>query len=346
MKEFESPGIKWDGAQLHLLDQTRLPGEMIYFSVEDLDTAVAAIKELKVRGAPAIGVAAAYSLYAILAKETYKNSEEFFSAAGRIGAVLKESRPTAVNLTWAVDRMLKKINQEQSIPEILTSLRNEAESIHREDKDLCSRIGLNGIGLIKPGINIITHCNAGSLATSGIGTATAPMYTAHKKGIPFRVFCDETRPLLQGARLTAWELSRAGIEAVLICDNMAASLMAGGNADLVIVGTDRVAANGDAANKIGTLGLAVLARHFGIPFYVACPGSTVDLSLATGKEIPIEERDGLEVRGFGGVLTAPESIDTWNPAFDVTPHELITGIITEKEIVYPPFKERLKYLYE
>ena len=229
--------------------------------------------------------------------------------------------------------------------ENLAILKAEAEAIHREDIDLCLNIGKNGRMLIKPGTGILTHCNAGSLATSGIGTATAPIYLAHRENISFRVYCDETRPLLQGSRLTAWELRDAGIDTTLICDDMAGFLMSKGKIDLVIVGTDRVAANGDAANKIGTLGVAVMARYFDIPFYVACPGSTVDLALPSGDNIPIEERAGSEIEHIGPVRTAPEGIKTWNPAFDVTPNSLISGIITEKGILYPPYGEKLKEFY-
>jgi len=229
--------------------------------------------------------------------------------------------------------------------EIFAALTEEAEAIHEEDRQLCRGMGEHGASLIKDGMGVLTHCNAGGLATSELGTALAPMYVAQAQGVSFRVYADETRPLLQGARLTAWELQRSGIDVTLITDNMAAHLMAEGAIDLVITGTDRVAANGDVANKIGTLGVAILARHFGLPFYVACPSSTIDLNTPTGAGIPIEERDGEEVCHFGERRTAPEGVKTRNPAFDVTPHELVTGLITEKGILGPPYEQSLSKVF-
>jgi methylthioribose-1-phosphate isomerase len=224
-------------------------------------------------------------------------------------------------------------------------LEEEAIRIHEEDVHLCLKMGVNGVSLIKEGMGVLTHCNAGALATTGIGTATSPMYLAHQNGVQFRVYADETRPLLQGARLTSWELNKAGLDVTLLTDNMAAHIMSQGLIDLVITGTDRVAANGDVANKIGTHGVAILAKHFGIPFYVACPYSTIDFNTAEGKDIVIEEREAEEVLHFGLRRTAPEEIKVRNPAFDLTPHELVSGLITEKGIIQAPFAENLRQEY-
>jgi len=348
--ESEVLSVYWENDRLFFLDQTKLPVEVIREEQTSVEQVWDSIKKLKVRGAPAIGIAGAYGLYIGARSFGALSAGEFMTKLQETADYLDSSRPTAVNLSWGLKRMVRTAAQAAGSgagsDAILQILKEEAEAIHREDKDLCRGMGESGLPLIREGMGILTHCNAGALATSILGTATAPMYLAHEKGISFRVYADETRPLLQGARLTSWELQQAGIDVTLICDNMAASLMASGKVDLVIVGTDRVAANGDVANKIGTCGVALLAKHFGIPFYVACPSSTVDMETPSGRDIPIEERDPEEVRNFGARRTGPEEVKVWNPAFDVTPHELVAGLITEKGILRPPYSESLKTLAE
>lgn len=338
--------VRWHNGSLFLLDQTRLPHAETVEEQRTVEDVWLSIKQLKVRGAPAIGVAAAYGLCVAMRDFQQTGRSAFLERLESQAAYLDSARPTAVNLGWAVRRMTEaaaKSGAEDSagLYQVLVA---EAVAIHEEDRRLCEGMGQHGADLIRHGTGVLTHCNAGALATGGIGTATAPMYVAHSRGIAFRVFADETRPLLQGARITSWELSRAGIDVTLNTDNMAAHLMSQGLIDLVIVGTDRVAANGDVANKIGTLGLAVLAKHFEMPFYVACPSSTYDPSTPGGKEIVIEEREPAEVRGFGNTITAPSEIAVRNPAFDVTPAGLVTGLITEKGIVESPNRERIKTL--
>ncbi len=330
--------------ELYFLDQTKLPTKIEVEKQNTIEDVWHSIKQLKVRGAPAIGIAGGYGL--ALSMKDFKNSstQEFLTLLEKNGNYLDSARPTAVNLRWAIDRIINRAKNSgcSTTKELYGVVLKEAIGIHEEDKLICKQIGGHGQSLIKDGVGVLTHCNAGALAVSEFGTALAPMYVAHKKGIRFRVYADETRPLLQGARLTSFELHHAGIDVTLITDNMAAHIMSQGLIDVIIVGTDRVAANGDIANKIGTLGVAILAKYFNIPLYIACPSSTIDLATKTGKDIVIEERDGSEVYKFAGVLTAPESIKTRNPAFDVTPAELITGIITEKGILKPPFSEALK----
>ncbi|QAR33147.1 S-methyl-5-thioribose-1-phosphate isomerase [Geovibrio thiophilus] len=345
---FKLPGtVEWKNGELYFLDQTLLPLEIISEKQENAEQVWDSIKRLKVRGAPAIGIAGAYGLAVGMRNKLRLSADGFLKELARCAEYLNSSRPTAVNLSWALKRIVGRVSESglDSAEAMYRLLVTEAELIHAEDRAICEGIGRHGAGLIKEEAGVLTHCNAGSLATSGIGTATAPMYTAHAEGRRFRVFSDETRPLLQGARLTSWELQRAGLDVTLICDNMAASVMAKGWINLVIVGTDRVTANGDVANKIGTLGVAVMAKHFGIPFYVACPSSTVDLATACGADIEIEERDAEEVTSFGERRTAPENIKVCNPAFDVTPNELITGIITEKGIIKAPYGETLVRLF-
>ena len=338
--------VWWENGRLTFLDQTRLPEEVVREEQTSAEQVWDSIKRLKVRGAPAIGIAGAYGLYLGARGLKELPVERLLARVEEIAAYLDGARPTAVNLSWALKRMVRRAKGSgehgDETPAILEHLREEAEAIHREDMELCRGIGEAGLPLIREGAGVLTHCNAGALATSILGTATAPLYLAHEKGVSFRVYADETRPLLQGARLTAWELMEAGVDVTLICDDMAASLMASGRVDLVIVGTDRVAANGDVANKIGTLGVALLARHYHIPFYVACPSTTVDLATPSGEQIPIEERDPEEVRFFGARRTGPEGVKVWNPAFDVTPHELVTGIITERGILGPPYERSLR----
>ena len=333
--------IRWKGNALSLLDQTRLPVEEVWNTYTDYRKVADAIRRLVVRGAPAIGVAAAYAL--CLAAMEYKgqNPEEFQKSMAAASAELAASRPTAVNLFWALDRMGLALGAAGCGAEALPILIREAEAIHREDVAMNRAIGAAGAAIVPHGARILTHCNAGAIATGGYGTALGVVRSAFTQGKVEMVYCDETRPLLQGARLTAWELVKDGIPATLITDNMAASLMAQGKIDLVLLGCDRMAANGDFANKIGTYGVAVLAHYHGIPFYSVLPSSTIDLSIPDGSHIPIEQREASEVTHFAGVRTAPEGVGVYNPAFDVTPHRLLTGIITEKGVIHPPFAEQL-----
>lgn len=340
--------IDWKDGVLHLLDQTILPHKTVMEHQKTVEHVWQAIKVLKVRGAPAIGVAAAYGLCIAVQDHLELSKVEFIILIKEKAAYLDSARPTAVNLGWAMRRMVRcseKTNA-NSAQELYDQLVVEAECIHAEDIALCYGMGKMGLPLIKDGMGIMTHCNAGSIATSGLGTATAPMYLAHQSGVKFKVFANETRPLLQGARLTSWELQQVGIDVTLITDNMAAHMMATGHIDMVIVGTDRVVANGDVANKIGTLGVAILAKHYGIPFYVTCPSSTIDMITKNGKDIPIEERSGDEVTTIMGNRVAPENIQTRCPAFDVTPNELVTGLITETEIIRAPFEQGLAVFFE
>ncbi len=335
--------VRWDGGELYLIDQTRLPGEVVEERQQSVQQVWESIKQLKVRGAPAIGIAAAYGLLIALRDKTHLHRDAFLKEMHAQGHYLINARPTGVNLQWAIGRMLKYGDAlvGLSAAQLHRQLSEEAVRIHNEDRDLCRRIGDAGRPLITAGMGILTHCNAGALATSGLGTATAPLYLAHRDGLDFQVFVDETRPLLQGARLTAWELQQAGIDVTLICDNMAATTMAQGKVQLVITGADRVAANGDVANKIGTLAVAILARYYGIGFYVAIPRSTIDHACASGRDIPIEERDPGEVTHWGGRQIAPDNINVGSAAFDITPNELISGIITEQGILRPPYNQSI-----
>ena len=337
--------IRWQNGQLSLLDQRALPDVQRWQRVDSLDAGFHAIRDMVVRGAPAIGIAAAYTLAE--AAQTYALKAQAAQQAwlAEAAQTLCSARPTAVNLAWAVKR-LERIGNAAASDDFAAALQREAEAIHAKDRAICRGIGAAGMSLITPGAGVLTHCNAGALAVSELGTATAPMYLAHRAGVPFRVYADETRPVLQGARLTAWELGAAGIDVTLICDNMAAHLMSQGRIDVVIVGTDRVTANGDVVNKIGTLGVAVLARHFGVPFYVACPSSTFDPDTATGADVVIEERPAEEVTHIRGVRLAPADVQVFNPAFDVTPAALVTGIITEHGIVVAPLGENLRQLMQ
>ena len=328
------PAIRWNEGTLTLLDQRRLPDTVDYLDIPDIPSAVDAIRTLAVRGAPAIGIAAGYALAA--AARDADGEAGVVDMLRHGGDALIAARPTAVNLRWAVERLRERGASEPE-PGALAA---EAEAIHREDAAQCRAIGEHGRGLIAPNANVLTHCNAGALAVSELGTATAPLYVNHDAGVPFHVYVDETRPLLQGARLTAWELDRAGIDVTLICDNVPASLMAAGRIDLVIVGTDRVTRNGDVVNKIGTLNLAVLADHFGVPFYVACPASTYDPDTATGRDVTIEQRPDDEVRRGESAAVA-----AYNPAFDVTPARLVTGIVTDRGIAQAPLESTLKDLF-
>jgi len=337
--------LEWIGdvdGSLRILDQTRLPREVVYRECHDERAVWEAIKTLQVRGAPAIGIAAAYGV-CLGIKSAPDDEQAFFQRLDEVASYLASSRPTAVNLFWALDRMRRRAEtlRGQPLDLIRTALLEEARAIHEEDRALCHAIGRWGESLIEDRSGILTHCNAGGLATAEYGTALAVIYEAVAKGKRVHVFADETRPLLQGARLTAWELKAHGIPVTLICDNMAAEVMKEGKVQAVIVGADRIAANGDTANKIGTYGLAILARYHRIPFYVAAPSSTFDLQLSHGGLIPIEQRDPREVTSPFGIPIAPEGIDVYNPAFDVTPAELITAIICEKGVIRPVNKETI-----
>ena len=321
---------------IRLIDQTLLPSEIVWLDCHTIDQLWEAIRSLRVRGAPAIGVAAAFGI--ALAGRQAKTRAEVDSRVAHAADQLRTSRPTAVNLFWAIDRMERALAEESgksNLGEIQTALVREAQAIAAEDVTQCRAIGEHGAALIFDGNGVLTHCNAGGLATSQYGTALAPMFRAAEMGRRFTVFVDETRPLLQGARLTAWELQQRSIDTVLICDSMAAQVMREGKIHLVVVGADRIAANGDTANKIGTYGVAVLAAAHKIPFYVAAPSSTFDLALSSGEQIPIEQREAREITHGFGKQTAPEGIRVYNPAFDVTPANLIAGIITEMGIVRP-----------
>jgi methylthioribose-1-phosphate isomerase len=332
--------IHWEGDYARIIDQTFLPGRKVYCDIRDVGQMWDAIKKLKIRGAPAIGIAAAYGFYLGMREVEDVSFKGFMIEARRVAEYLSSSRPTAVNLQWALDRQLSRIAELDSQPldKIKAEVLETARIIHEEDKQICRDIGLHGQNVVPENARILTHCNTGSLATGKYGTALSVIYHAHSGGKNIHVWVDETRPLLQGARLTAWELTQAEIPMKLLVDSAAGHLMKSGQVDLVITGTDRVAANGDTANKIGTYPLAVLARENNIPFYIAAPLSAIDLSISTGADIPIEERGSEEITQFGTSPTAPPKIDTYNPAFDVTPVRYITGFITEKGIV-PADKE-------
>jgi len=334
--------IKWEGGRLGLLDQRRLPAEVAWLWPETLEEVAEAIRTLAVRGAPAIGVSAAFGV-AMFAGETDGDADAFRAGFDRVAEVLAGTRPTAVNLFWAIERMRRRAREVEALDPAARreALDSEAAAIRGEDLVSCRAIGRFGGPLIQPGEGVLTHCNAGALATAGYGTALGVIRAAHEAGTPMRVFARETRPLLQGARLTAWELMEDGIEVTLVTDSMAAHMMATGMVQRVVVGADRIAANGDTANKIGTYGLAIAARHHGIPFHVAAPESTVDFDVACGADIPIEERHPDEVTAFGSVRVAAQGVRVYNPAFDVTPADLITSIITDHGEALPPYDESL-----
>jgi methylthioribose-1-phosphate isomerase len=347
MSGFET--IAWGGEEVIILDQTKLPAEETYLHCRDHREVAEAIRKLSVRGAPAIGVAAGMGL-ALGAGllEDGMPRPEFKEKLEEISRDLAATRPTAVNLFWALDRMagIYKGHPGSSVPEIKAALVAEALKIQEEDRSANVAMGKHGAPFIKAGDRVLTHCNAGALATAAHGTALGVIRTAREEGRDFEVLADETRPLLQGARLTAWELARDGIPVRVITDSMAASMMSRGLVDLVIVGADRIAANGDVANKIGTYGLAVLSEAHGLPFYVAAPSSTFDLSLSDGRLIPIEEREEEEVTVIGGRRLVPTGVPAANPAFDVTPARLVTAMITEKGVIYPPYDVNIKKVLE
>ena len=337
------PTIEWVDGRIHLIDQTLLPNEFNQIYCDDVESVWEAIKSLRVRGAPAIGIAGALGAVLGVWKSKATNYSDFAAELKKVTGYLATSRPTAVNLFWALERIEQTAEKHKDleIAQLKNVLLDEAESIIEEDRARCRAIGQHGLDLIRNGDTILTHCNAGGLATSDYGTALAVMFSAHESGKNISVYADETRPLLQGARLTAWELMQAGIDVTLICDNMAAQVMKEGRIQSVIVGADRIAANGDTANKIGTYNVAILAKAHDIPFYVAAPTSTLDLSLETGDLIPIEQRAAEEVTEGFGSRTAPKGVKVYSPAFDVTPAHLITAIITEKGIAHPPFEGNL-----
>jgi len=352
------PTIVFKEGAIEMIDQTLLPTEYKILRLTKVEELCAAIQRLSIRGAPALGVAGAYGLL-LAVEEKWPEHDNFyfdgrtanleaFSPIASVEAVrryldfagkqIAATRPTAVNLRWAIDRMKKVYDGEwSSPPEMLVALHKEALAIYDEDLDMCRAIGRHGAELLSDGDGVLTHCNTGGLATSGFGTALGVVFTAVEGGKKVHVYADETRPLLQGARLNAWECEQRGIPVSVLVDGAAASLMSGGNVSCVIVGADRIAANGDTANKIGTLNVAIVAKRYDVPFYVAAPSTTIDTSLPDGDAIPIEQRGGDEVKHFSGVTTTTENADTYNPAFDVTPHDLIAGFITEDGVVQPPF---------
>ena len=332
-----------------ILDQRLLPGRTEYLTVRTVQEFYDAIKTLAVRGAPAIGICAGYAMYVLARQKENLDPASFYESLKKDGEYLNTSRPTAVNLSWAINRMLRVVreNEGQDTPALVRLLNREAKAIHTEDIQMCYRIAENGLSLVKDGDGILTHCNAGMLATSKYGTATGPMYLAKERGMNLHVFSDETRPLLQGARLTSYELQKGGVDVTLICDNMASIVMKNGWVQACFVGCDRIAANGDFANKIGTSGVAILARHYGIPFYTLGPRSTIDMNCPTGADIPIELRDPDEIRSmwYSQPMALPE-VKCYNPAFDVTDHSLLTAIVTDRGVIYPPFDQNLKKIME
>jgi len=331
---------------LWIIDQTLLPNREEWLELSTVEEMYDAIKQLKVRGAPAIGICAGYSLYVLSKKLEALPFDEFTAELKRLADILESSRPTAVNLSWALKRMLCAAAKEETTAAAVSALEKECVAIHQEDIAMCKAISEFGLSLVKDGDGILTHCNAGPLATSRYGTALGPILLGKERGLNFKVFSDETRPLLQGARLTSYELHKAGVDVTLICDNMASIVMKNGWIQACFVGCDRIAANGDFANKIGTSGVAILAKHYGIPFYILGPRSTIDMNCPTGADIKIEQRNESEVTElwYAGRM-APEGVKVYNPAFDVTDKELITAFVTERGVIYPPFDEGFKKLF-
>ena len=347
--QLENVRLGEDGGSVVILDQTLLPNEEKYITLTTPEQCWEAIHSLRVRGAPAIGIFAGYAVYVLARQYENLKYDDFRAKFRELKEYLNSSRPTAVNLSWALERMERVVlnREDECVCDILSALERECRAIHEEDMEMCRKISEYGLSLLKEGDGILTHCNAGPLATSRYGTAIGPMLLGAEQGMQFKVFADETRPLLQGARLTSYELHKAGVDVTLICDNMASIVMKNGWVQMCFVGCDRVAANGDFANKIGTSGVAILAKHYGIPFYTLGPTSTIDMNCPDGAHIPIEERDPNEIREkFYEKPMALPGVKCYNPAFDVTDHTLLTGIITEKGICYPPFAESLKKLFE
>jgi methylthioribose-1-phosphate isomerase len=339
--------LRWNKDHFEMIDQRILPAEFEYISYTDAASVADGIRDMVVRGAPAIGCAAAYGVALAALNLKDADSDEFVKGMERAFEVLAQSRPTAINLFWAIDRMRNKMNESQgSSTEIANILLDEAHEIKREDIEINRTMGKNGAELLNDGARVLTHCNAGALATAGHGTALGVFRSAVEAGKKISVIADETRPFLQGARLTAWEMVQENIPITLISDNMSGHLMSHGEIDAIVVGTDRVAGNGDVANKIGTYMVAVLAQRHNIPFYVACPLSTIDRSINSGKDIPIEERPENEVTGYRDCQWAAKGVKVRNPAFDVTPAELVTGLITEKGVVLSPTTEKINKLFD
>ena len=341
--------IRWVGGldgRVELIDQTRLPVELVYARIDTPEQMWEAIKVLRVRGAPAIGIAAAMGVVLGVRGSAAQDFTSFMADLERVKDYLATSRPTAVNLFWALDRMAETAESHRPLPvaEVKARLLDEAVAILEEDRETCRAIGRNGAELLSDGDTVLTHCNAGGLATGDYGTALGVLFAAHEQGKRVAAYADETRPLLQGARLTTWELRQAGIPVTLICDSMAADVMREGRVNAVIVGADRIAANGDVANKVGTYGLSVLARAHEVPFYVAAPASTFDLSLPDGSRIPIEQRSPDEITRWADRVIAPDGIDVYNPAFDVTPADNVTAIITERGVITAPRADRIAQL--
>ncbi|PID57885.1 S-methyl-5-thioribose-1-phosphate isomerase [candidate division KSB3 bacterium] len=336
--------IEWKDGVLHVLNQIKLPAVTEYNPKSTVEDVFHAIQDMELRGAPLIGIAAGYGMYIAIKDLDEMPHDAFMSTLRKNGEYLAKSRPTAVNLFWAIDRMIAKVDplHDKSVAEKQRILGQEALNIHEEDRRINRKIGENLLSLLDDGMTILTHCNAGILATGYYGTATSPIYLAQEKGWNLQVYADETRPYLQGARLTSYELHESGIDVTLICDNMAGVVMSQGKIDAVITGTDRVAANGDVANKIGTMSVAILARHFGIPVYIAAPTPTIDMNCPSGRDIPIEERAREEITHWYGHQIAPKGVKVFNPAFDVTPNEFVTAIVTERGIVKAPYTENLK----
>ena len=355
--DYETVALADERDAIVIIDQTLLPGQTKLIDLKTGEEIWNAIYLLQVRGAPAIGVCAGFGIYILMKHSKASSEEEFLSELKKNKDYLNSSRPTAVNLSWALERMEHKvisfIEEEKRAGRsfdkeaVIKVMHDESEAIKAEDIDVCRRIGENGLTLLKKGDGILTHCNAGQLATCKYGTATAPIYLGHERGYDFHVYCDETRPLLQGARLTAYELHSAGIDTTLICDNMSASIMKAGKIQAIFVGCDRVAANGDATNKIGTSVVATVAKHYGIPFYVCAPTSTIDMNTFTGDDIVIEQRKPEEVTDMWyKERMAPEGVKVYNPAFDVTDNSLISGIVTEYGVLRAPYDKSIKEMFE
>lgn len=348
MQQIEHIRLSPDGDKLVILDQSLLPGSVRYIELTTADEMYEAIKSLRVRGAPAIGIFSGFAMYVLSRGMPHGSHGEFAREFFEVSAYLNSSRPTAVNLSWALRRMERVVSEGSGLAAdaLENRLLAEAQAILDEDIGMCARISEHGLSLLKPGDGVLTHCNAGPMATSRYGTAIGPLILGAERGMKLRAFADETRPLLQGARLTSYELQNAGVDVTLICDNMASAVMKNGWVQFCFVGCDRVAANGDTANKIGTSGVAILAKHYGIPFYVLGPTSTIDLNCPSGDRIEIEQRDGEEIRSMWYARPmAPAGVRCYNPAFDVTDHTLISGIITEKGICRPPYTESLSALF-
>ncbi|TWL57663.1 Methylthioribose-1-phosphate isomerase [Bacillus licheniformis] len=345
-EQFAVPrSVEWEETSVKILNQQKLPEKTEYLYLTTKEDIYDAIQTLKVRGAPAIGITAAFGLALCAQSIDTSDVSAFLRELRKIKDELNQARPTAVNLSWALNRLLKSAEGAKSVNEAKTNLVHKAIQIQVEDEETCRQIGQNALHLFKSGDSIMTICNAGSIATSRYGTALSPFYLAKTKDLDLHIYACETRPVLQGARLTAWELMQGGIDVTLITDSMAAHTMKEKNISAVIVGADRIARNGDTANKIGTFGLAILAKAFQIPFFIAAPLSTFDVSISCGDDIPIEERDPDEVRRINGTQIAPQEVPVFNPAFDITPHDLISGIITEKGIITDRFEEEIEALF-